>query len=115
MTESCDCTVVNKDIVEKVKKGLYSISSRADLAEFYKIMGDPTRVSILNALSISELCVCDIAALLDMSHSAISHQLKWLKQARLVKNRRESKKIYYSLNDHHIKQIFALGMEHIKE
>ena len=86
-----------------------------DLADFYKIFGDTTRVKILYALDKSELCVCDISALLGMSVSAVSHQLKILRDSNLVKTKREGKVIYYSLSDDHVKSILECGMEHISE
>ena len=86
-----------------------------DLAEFFKVFGDSTRIRILWALEDREMCVCDIAYLLNMTQSAISHQLRSLKQVNLVKNRREGKVVYYSLKDEHIKLIFDIGMEHITE
>ena len=86
-----------------------------DLAELFKVFGDTTRVRILYALFESELCVCDIAALLEMSQSAISHQLRVLKQARLVRFRREGKTVYYFLADDHVRTIIGQGMEHIEE
>jgi DNA-binding transcriptional ArsR family regulator len=86
-----------------------------DLAELFKIFGDSTRIKILYALFEAELCVCDIAEILNMSQSAISHQLRTIKQARLVKNRREGKTIYYSLADDHVKTIIGMAMEHLEE
>ena len=86
-----------------------------ELAEFYKVFGDATRVKILYVLLESEMCVCDLAALLKMTQSAISHQLRVLKQMKLVKNRREGKTVYYSLADGHIQNIISQGMEHIME
>ncbi|TJX14605.1 helix-turn-helix transcriptional regulator [Tissierella creatinini] len=86
-----------------------------DLAELFKVFGDSTRVKILWALDEAEMCVCDIAVLLNMTQSAISHQLRVLKQARLVKNRRDGKVVYYSLDDEHVKDIFDQGLNHIKE
>lgn len=85
------------------------------LAEFYKVFGDATRIKILLALYEKELCVCDIATQLDMTQSAISHQLKVLKQMKLVKNRREGKSIFYALADSHVSTIIAQGREHIEE
>ena len=87
----------------------------APLADLFKTFGDPTRIRILYALSVQELCVCDIAALLQMGQPAISHQLRMLKQLRLVKFRREGKTVFYSLSDGHIQTILAQGMEHISE
>lgn len=86
-----------------------------DLAELFKVFGDSTRIRILYVLSESELCVCDLAEELNMTQSAISHQLKILKQNKLVKNRREGKSIYYSLADDHVKTIIAQGWDHIME
>ncbi len=85
------------------------------LAEFYKVFGDATRIKILLTLYEKELCVCDIATELNMTQSAISHQLKILKQMRLVKNRREGKSIFYALADSHVSMIIAQGREHIEE
>ncbi|NLL73060.1 MAG: winged helix-turn-helix transcriptional regulator [Clostridiales bacterium] len=86
-----------------------------DLAETFKVFGDSTRIRILWALDESEMCVCDIASLLNMTQSAISHQLRVLKQAKLVKNRREGKVVYYSLDDEHVRLIIDQGMAHINE
>ena len=86
-----------------------------DLAEVFKVFGDSTRIKILYLLFEAELCVCDIAQLLNMTQSAISHQLRILKQNRLVKNRRDGKSVFYSLADSHVKTIISQGMEHIQE
>ena len=86
-----------------------------DLAELFKLFGDTTRNRILYVLFESEMCVCDIAALLNMTQSAISHQLRLLKQFKLVKNRRDGKTVYYSLADDHVRSIIGQGMEHIRE
>ena len=86
-----------------------------DLAELFKVFGDTTRIKILYTLYESEMCVCDIAEVLNMTQSAISHQLKVLKQAKLVKNRREGKQIIYSLDDGHIANIISMGIEHVTE
>ncbi|MCI8280936.1 MAG: helix-turn-helix transcriptional regulator [Lachnospiraceae bacterium] len=85
------------------------------LADLFKVFGDPTRIRILHALSCRELCVCDIAETLGMTQSAISHQLRVLKQSRLVTYRREGKTIYYSLADNHVHTILAQGLEHVME
>ena len=113
--EKCSCNVIHADVVEKVKATLPKEEVLYDLAEFFKVFGDSTRIKIICALFESEMCVCDLAALLNVSQSAISHQLKTLKAARLVKYRREGKVIYYSLEDTHIKHIFNDGLKHIKE
>ncbi|NLY86613.1 MAG: helix-turn-helix transcriptional regulator, partial [Tissierellia bacterium] len=100
--ERCDITVIHEDVVNSVKEKMPEEEILYDLAELYKVFGDSTRVKILWALGESEMCVCDIAALLNMTQSAISHQLRILKQARLVKNRRVGKVVYYSLDDDHV-------------
>lgn len=86
-----------------------------EVADLFKVFGDSTRARIICALSISELCVCDLSALLDMSQSAVSHQLRTLKQARIVKNRRSGKVVYYSLDDDHIKALFNVAFDHVME
>ena len=111
--ESCTCTVIHEKVVKKVKKTMPHETILYDLAELFKVFGDTTRIKILYALSASEMCVCDIAALLTMSQSAISHQLRVLKQARLVKYRKEGKVVHYALDDDHVEQIFAQGLCHI--
>lgn len=113
--DRCDSNIIHKDIVNAVKEKMPSEENLYDLAELFKVFGDSTRIKILWALVESEMCVCDIAALLNMTQSAISHQLRVLKQARLVKNRREGKVVYYSLDDDHVKQIFDQGLIHINE
>jgi DNA-binding transcriptional ArsR family regulator len=112
---SCSSNVVHEEIVSRVKEEMPQEESLYDLAELFKVFGDTTRVKILYALFVAEMCVCDIASLLNMSQSAISHQLRVLKQARLVKFRRQGKVVYYSLDDDHVKQIFDQGLTHINE
>jgi len=114
-SDLCECNIIHEDVVERVGKQMLPPGLRAEMADFYKIMGDNTRISILHALSFSEMCVCDISMLLQMNQSTISHQLKTLRQTRLVKYRREGKVVYYSLNDDHIKQIIELVRIHLKE
>lgn len=113
--DRCDCNVIHEDIVNEVKKNMPEEENLYDLAELFKVFGDTTRVKILYALFASEMCVCDIATLLNMTQSAISHQLRVLKQARLVKYRKDGKVVYYSLDDEHIKNIFNQGLQHITE
>lgn len=113
--DRCDCPVLHEEVVEKVKKRLPDDRLLFDLAEFFKVFGDSTRVRIISALQHSELCVCDIGVLLGMSKSAISHQLRILRQSRLVKNRREGKVIFYSLDDRHIAAVFKQGLAHVSE
>lgn len=114
-TESCSCNVIHDDIVNSVRGRMPHEETLYDLAELFKVFGDTTRIKILCALFESEMCVCDIATLLSMNQSAISHQLRVLKQARLVKYRKEGKVVYYSLDDEHIKKIFDLGLMHVNE
>lgn len=111
----CDCDVIHSDVVERVEKLMPAEDELYDLADFFKVLGDSTRTRIMCALDENEMCVCDLAALLKMTKSAISHQLSSLKQAKLVKARRDGKNIYYSLSDHHVKQVFECGLEHIRE
>ncbi|MBB6215504.1 ArsR family transcriptional regulator [Anaerosolibacter carboniphilus] len=113
MIDSCSCTIIHEDIVNKVKESMPQEEKLYDLAELFKVFGDTTRIKILYALFESEMCVCDIAALLGMNQSAISHQLRVLKQAGLAKFRKEGKVVYYSLDDEHIKNIFDQGFIHI--
>ena len=113
-TQIC-CMHVHEDIVKKVKKTMPDENELYDLAELYKVFADSTRIKILYVLFESEMCVCDIAALLEMSQSAISHQLRVLKQAKLVKFRRDGKTIFYSLSDDHVRTIIDQGIEHIEE
>ena len=109
----CECTVIHQEVIDKIK--LPEEELLYDLGVFFKILGDSTRIKILSALFQSEMCVCDIAALLGMTQSAISHQLRVLKQGRLVKHRKEGKVVYYSLDDDHIKHIVDQGLTHISE
>ena len=111
----CDVPMIHEDRVRSVYLSMPDDDFLFNLAEFFKVFGDSTRVRILCALHHSELCVCDLSALLSMSHSAISHQLRVLRAARLVKNRREGKVIYYTLMDEHVKQILDVGTEHLNE
>lgn len=115
IVDSCNCTIIHEDVVKKVKEVMPKEETLYDLAEFFKVFGDTTRIKIICGLFEAEMCVCDIAALLGMNQSAISHQLRVLKQARLVKYRKEGKSVYYSLDDEHIKHIFDQGLIHINE
>ena len=105
----------NRALCERVLTDMPDEESLYDLAELFKVFSDSTRIRILYALFESELCVCDIAEVLSMTQSAISHQLRVLKQARFVRNRREGKQIYYSLADDHVRTIIGQGMDHITE
>lgn len=113
--DSCSCTIIHEDVVNRVREAMPQEEKLYDLADLFKALGDSTRVRILSALFQAEMCVCDIAALLGMSQSAISHQLRVLKQARLVKYRKDGKVVYYSLEDEHVKGIFDQGLTHIDE
>lgn len=113
--ECCDVVCIHKDTVQKVLKNLPADSLLSELADFYKVFADTTRIRILCVLLESEMCVCDLAEVLGMTQSAISHQLRVLKQMKLVKNRREGKTVFYSLADGHIQSIISQGMEHITE
>ena len=113
--ERCDCIQVHEDRVAHASRQMLDDDILCDLAELFKTFGDSTRVKILYALMDDELCVCDIAQLLGASQTAVSHQLRILKQAKLVKNRREGKSMFYSLADGHVRGIIFQGMEHICE
>lgn len=113
--ECCDTVVTHDGTIEEVKKCMPAEETIRELADFYKVFGDATRVRILCVLLQAEVCVCDLAELLGMTQSAISHQLRVLKQMKLVKNRRDGKTVYYSLADGHIQTIISQGMEHIAE
>jgi DNA-binding transcriptional ArsR family regulator len=109
----CDCTTIHEEQVNEVKNKMIEDELLFDLADFFKVLGDSTRIRIICALFESELCVCDIASVLNMTQSAISHQLKTLKHARLVKSRRDGKTMYYALDDEHVQKIFDLGIIHL--
>lgn len=111
----CTCTIIHHETVQKVIPCILDEEAATDLASFFKVFSDPTRIKILSALFVSEMCVCDLAAALNMTHSAISHQLRTFKAAKLVTARKEGKVVYYSLADSHIKHIFHQGYEHIQE
>ena len=113
--ESCPQTVMHEDTILTVQEKMLNIEVLTGVADLFKVLGDKTRTRILHALSQSEMCVCDLAYLLDMTQSSISHQLRVLKQAHLVKNRKEGKVVYYSLADSHVTEIFNQALEHILE
>ena len=113
--ECCDFYQIHDDVVKAVKEKMPDDDDLYDLAEIFKVFGDSTRIKILYVLFEAEMCVCDIAQLLNMTQSAISHQLRILKQSKLVKNRREGKAVFYSLADGHVRSIIDQGYEHIKE
>ena len=111
----CSEEIVHSEVVENVKKKLPSDDKIYDLAELFKVFGDSTRTKILSALEISPLCVCDIASCLNMTKSAVSHQLRILRQAKLVKSKKNGKEVIYSLDDNHVSLIFECGLIHINE
>ena len=109
----CDCNVIHEEVVTAVKEKMPDKNILTSLATFFKIVGDDTRIKILFALDQQEMCVCDIANLLKMTKSSISHQLAILRKAKIVKCRKEAKQVYYTLDDDHVSRVFELGLEHI--
>ena len=110
----CDCTVIHHDVIDRVKGEMPRAEHLYDLSELFKSLGDQTRLKILFALSKNEMCVCDIASLLDMTQSAISHQLRVLRNVRLVKYHKVGKVVYYALDDNHVNEIFKQGLDHVE-
>ncbi len=110
-----DCEAVNIEIVNKVKSNMPDIKKLYELSDFFKVMGDGTRIQLLWALEESEMCVGDLAVLLDMTKSAISHQLKVLRMAKLVRAQKKGKNVYYALDDNHVQKILEYSLEHVKE
>jgi len=113
--EICITKGIHRNIIRTVKKNMPDQIALFEVADLFKLFGDSTRLGILWALSESEMCVCDLCALLKMKQPAVSHQLKNLKQSKIVKSRRDGKIIYYSLKDEHIRKLLNLGMEHSQE
>lgn len=113
--DRCEINCIHDDVVREVRRVLLGEDVAASLAELFKALGDPTRVKILFSLLTRELCVCDLAAVIGASESAVSHQLRLLRTQKLVKFRREGKILYYSLADDHIEKLFAQGLEHVTE
>ena len=111
----CECRVIHEDKVHRAINDSLHPEETDNLCQTFKALGDKTRLTILWALEKQEMCVCDLCALLKMKQPAVSHQLKNLKQARIVRSRREGKVIFYSLDDEHIEKLLNLGMAHIKE
>ena len=110
----CDCNVIHKDVVDKALKNKPKDNELGNLSELFKILGDLTRIKILWTLDNIEMCVCDIANVLNMTKSSISHQLAILRTAGIVKYRKSGKEVYYMLDDNHIKKIYEIGIEHIE-
>lgn len=113
--DACEILCIHEDIVQEIRTKLINDQVAQKLAETFKALGDPTRVKLIHALVHHELCVCDISTLLNMSQSAISHQLRVLRNLKLVKYRKEGKVVYYSLDDLHILELFNQGYEHVTE
>lgn len=113
--DCCEQVFVHEELVEKVNKEMPEEEELYDLAELFKVFGDSTRIRMLFVLFEAEVCVCDLAEVLHMTQSAVSHQLKILKQAKLVRARREGKSVFYALADDHVRTIIAQGREHIEE
>ena len=113
--DTCITKGIHREIIRSVNRNMPDPVDLYELADLFKLFGDSTRLGILWALSESEMCVCDLCALLKMKQPAVSHQLKNLKQSRIVKARRDGKIVYYSLEDEHIRRLLNLGMEHIQE
>lgn len=113
--ECCDCNEIHEDLLKIVNDTMPEETELYDLAELFKVFGDSTRIRILFVLFEAEVCVCDLAKVLNMTQSAISHQLRILKANKLVNSRREGKSVFYSLADGHVRTIIALGREHIEE
>ncbi|NOY53921.1 MAG: winged helix-turn-helix transcriptional regulator [Deltaproteobacteria bacterium] len=112
---SCEITFVDRRRVASVRKRMKSDETLLRLSETFRALGDPTRMKIIFALSLEELCVCDVANLLGTTKSAVSHQLRILRNMRLVKYRKEGKMVYYSLDDEHIEDLFEMGLQHAEE
>jgi ArsR family transcriptional regulator len=113
--ESCEAVHLDADAVANLKCGLLSGRVAFRLAETFRVLGDPTRVRILDALSHRELCVCDLAEILSLTESAVSHQLRLLRSLHLVRPRRSGRMVFYALDDHHVTRLFAQGLEHVEE
>ncbi len=114
-SKKSDCQVVDIKTVKRVKNSMPDVKMLYELSDFFKVMGDGTRIQLLWALEESEMCVGDLAVLLDMTKSAISHQLKVLRMSKLVRCEKRGKNVYYSLDDEHVKEILKKSFEHILE
>ncbi len=115
MSDVCETICVNKDAVRRVRSRMLKERTVVDTADLFKVLGDPTRMRLLYALAQRELCVCDISAVLEMTQSAVSHQLRILRSARLVNYRKEGRVVYYSLADAHVIQLIDTGTDHARE
>jgi len=112
--EVCDCRMINPRVVEETRAKIEEVKIFSKMADFYKIMGDETRMKIIYALMQNELCVNDIANVVSMSKSSVSHQLRKLREYGVLKNRRDGKEVYYSLDDDHVVEIFSTSLSHIQ-
>ena len=112
---TCDCDAIHEDVIARVREAMPDRENFYNLANLYKMFADNTRLKILWALSCEDICVCDLAVLLDMTKSAISHQLKSLRLANLVKYEKRGRNVYYSLVECHVRDIFEKGFEHVSE
>ena len=115
MKELCDVKYIHEERVKEAKKSLISSERVEEITQFYKLLGDPTRLKICLALTKISLCVCDLSMLLEMTDSAISHQLRLLKQAHILKSEKKGKMVYYSLADHHVYEIVMITKAHLEE
>jgi ArsR family transcriptional regulator len=113
-TDRCSETIINADKVKQAEAVLLDGLTATYLADIFKALADPTRVRIISVLAHTDLCVCDLAATLGMTQSAVSHQLRLMRQLRLVKNHKEGRMVYYALDDEHIKDLFQRGLEHLQ-
>lgn len=111
----CEVSVIHEDVLARVREKMPQEEPIYEVSELFRVFGDSTRARILCALNIEEMCVCDLSALLNMTQSAISHQLRVLKSSRIVKSRKQGRVVYYSLDDNHIGQIFAMAFDHVME
>ena len=113
--QKCDCEIIHQDVVDKVKKRILDEETLLLMADFYKALSDSTRMKIIDVLYEGEMCVRDISVLINMTKSATSHQLKYLKDMNLIKSRKQGKEVFYSLADRHIVEVFEISKEHILE
>ena len=115
MDNVCDCEVIHKEKVIKAKASMIDDEALLNIADFYKAMSDSTRIKIINLLEKNELCVCDISSILNMTKSAVSHQLKNLREMNLITSRKVGKEVWYTLADDHVKQVFDISLAHVME
>ena len=109
----CDCNIIHEHKVKETKKNMLKLKTIEDMSNFFKILGDPTRIKILNTLDDNEMCVCDIANVLNMTKSTISHQLNILRINNIVRYKKMGKEVYYTLDDEHVRKVFEIALSHI--